>query len=543
MESPTKTRQPRAVTASAIAAMLAAAAGLMAGCSNDKRTASVPAPMVTSPAPLPAPAVSAPVSNIPQYTVVRQLPPVPPAKKHAHRELKLSKLDDGYWLVDKSGKRYPVGRDSSGHIYPAYHDPGSKSNVPLYYDGKRDRYYHVARGSNNTFNRHYYGDAPGTYYADNTNYDNYNPDDYSRPIIDEPKQKKSNNNWLWAIPVLAGAYYLLTQNHHHNNQVAANPDYRYGYPSGSNYNDYAHYHRTGQPWNAPLPPGWNTWDSNRRRVYMQQQQQARLAQQREAIRRRQQQAVLTTEQRRIQLAQQQTALADQRRRMQLAQHQSALTAEERRLRLAQQQTALAEQRRRVQLSQRQKMLADQRRRVQLAQQRRRIQLSQQQKALAEQRRRVQLAQQRRRIQLSQQQKALAEQRRRAQLAQRQAIIRRQEAQRQAVQRRQAALQATQRRRQAQLAQRQAALAEQRRRAQLAQRQAVIARQRMAQRQAEIARQRVAQRQAAIAEQRRSPCTTPRCAIGRSGTRNASTSTMSGSGASCRMARCIARSDA
>ena len=49
--------------------------------------------------------------------------------------------------------------------------------------------------------------------------------------------------------------------------------------------------------------------------------------------------------------------------------------------------------------------------------------------------------------------------------------------------------------------------------------------------------------AAIAEQRRSPCSTPRCAIGRSGMRNASTSTMSGSGASASTARCIARSDA
>ena len=35
----------------------------------------------------------------------------------------------------------------------------------------------------------------------------------------------------------------------------------------------------------------------------------------------------------------------------------------------------------------------------------------------------------------------------------------------------------------------------------------------------------------------------RCAIGRSGTRNASTRTISGSGARARMARCIARSDA
>src|SRR6266571_3035936 len=35
--------------------------------------------------------------------------------------------------------------------------------------------------------------------------------------------------------------------------------------------------------------------------------------------------------------------------------------------------------------------------------------------------------------------------------------------------------------------------------------------------------------AAIAEHRRSPCSTPRCAIGNSGIRNASTSTMSGGG--------------
>ena len=35
--------------------------------------------------------------------------------------------------------------------------------------------------------------------------------------------------------------------------------------------------------------------------------------------------------------------------------------------------------------------------------------------------------------------------------------------------------------------------------------------------------------AAIAAQRRSPCGTPRCTIGISGTRNASTSTTSGSG--------------
>ena len=49
--------------------------------------------------------------------------------------------------------------------------------------------------------------------------------------------------------------------------------------------------------------------------------------------------------------------------------------------------------------------------------------------------------------------------------------------------------------------------------------------------------------AAIAEHRRSPWGTPRCAIGRSGTRNASTSTMSGSGASAITARCIAFNDA
>jgi hypothetical protein len=126
------------------------------------------------------------------------------------------------------GHQYAVGRDARGNLYPAYRVPNTDRYVPLYYDGRRDRYYMVAEEPyEHRYARHYIDDPDyERYYYDPDDYSNYNPVDYDRPVIYTPAgvQTASNghgNDWLWAIPVIIAAAVLL-QPHHHNN-VAQSP--------------------------------------------------------------------------------------------------------------------------------------------------------------------------------------------------------------------------------------------------------------------------------------------------------------------------------
>lgn len=209
---------------------------LLAGCSSQP-PATTPIPTTTATLPpadtaLPADQIASlppPPTQVPQaaaspaafqpYTIVKQLPPKPAHVSHHRRKLHLALHRGHYFLADDDNHYYDVGRDSSGHVYPAYSDSYTHQEYPLYYDPDRDDYYHVARDEDDGYYyRTYQDDRYHRCYIDHRDYDYYRPNDYERPIVytSAPAYHDPNRDaWLLAIPILVAAYFLLRPVHHH----------------------------------------------------------------------------------------------------------------------------------------------------------------------------------------------------------------------------------------------------------------------------------------------------------------------------------------
>ena len=229
------------------ATTIAAVAAMATACGHQQQAA----------APLPRPpAQQTQLSSVPSvqpYTIVQQLPSAAPvAAKHAHRSLHVVVQNKHSYLYDTYGHRYDIGRDSAGHIFPAYYDRHNNRTLPLYYDSTRDRYYDVAEDPDDSrYYRHYVDDSDyERYYTDTNDYHNYQPTYDDRPVIYEPTpvyHSNHNTDWLWAIPVIVAAAVLLQPHNHHNNTPTAyyspqRPAYvRPAYPISVHNNDIYNY--------------------------------------------------------------------------------------------------------------------------------------------------------------------------------------------------------------------------------------------------------------------------------------------------------------
>jgi hypothetical protein len=211
------------------------------------------------------------------------------AQHPVHRQLRVVERDKKTYLVDNSGHSYLAARDTDNHLYPAFRDPSSGHLFPLYYDKARDNYYRLIRTDSGRFGRNYIGTPATQYYADpapitgyptdpgwyapppeplagpvpvsyrdyyppttcyrpaDTYYgaDEYYPPswapyppggycpprgyyadpDYAPVIVEGARPRHHSNDWLWAIPVLIGAYLLLHPHHHHDYPCPPVPPY------------------------------------------------------------------------------------------------------------------------------------------------------------------------------------------------------------------------------------------------------------------------------------------------------------------------------
>lgn len=220
---------------------------LTAGCGHHTTSAvPTPAPLTTAA----APSNAAPAAFQP-YTLLPPPPPAPMVATTRHRVLHLTRIHNQVYLADSERHLYEAGRDPQGHIYPIYRDPVTRVTYPLYYDPSRDNLYRLARQEDGRFYRNYVGQPDKNFYATDRDYERIIPNDEDRPIVTDsyntynyntynegpnsdsrygrrrgyspyyagyrpPPRRSShfNDNWLWAIPVIIGAY-LLLQPHHH----------------------------------------------------------------------------------------------------------------------------------------------------------------------------------------------------------------------------------------------------------------------------------------------------------------------------------------
>jgi hypothetical protein len=236
---------------------------LIAGCAHHTPSAAPgAAPPVT---PVATNAPPAPAAFQP-YALLPPPPPAPPVAAPRHRVLHLTRVHQQVYLADSDRHLYEAGRDTQGHIYPIYRDPATHVTYPLYYDSSRDNLYRLARSGNGHFYRNYVGQPTDGFYDTDRDYERITPSDEDRPIVTDsyntynyntynygpsdhhanyggyrpynedpdygqnhpyytgyslpPRHHSShfNYNWLWAIPVIVGAY-LLLQPHHSNPQV------------------------------------------------------------------------------------------------------------------------------------------------------------------------------------------------------------------------------------------------------------------------------------------------------------------------------------
>ena len=216
-----------------------------AGCGHPTPAAApTPAPLTTAAAPSPAAPNAAPAAFQP-YTLLPPPPPAPPVAAPRHRVLHLTRVHDRVYLTDSDRRLYEAGRDTQGHIYPVYRDPATRVTYPLYYDSSRDNLYRLARQEDGHFYRNYVGQPADRFYDTDRDYERIAPGDDDRPIVTDSYNTYNDNtynegpnsgsrpfygayrpppahhanhvnyNWLWAIPVIIGAY-LLLQPHHHS---------------------------------------------------------------------------------------------------------------------------------------------------------------------------------------------------------------------------------------------------------------------------------------------------------------------------------------
>ncbi len=218
---------------------------LAAGCGHSVRNAAAPpAPVATA-----APASPAPAAAFQPYTLLPP-PPAPPVAAPRHRVLHLTLLHDHVYLADSDRHLYEAGRDRQGHIYPIYRDPATRVTYPLYYDARRDNLYRLAREDGGHFYRNYVGEGRTRFYESDRDYERITPSDADRPVVTDsyntyndyaynhgpnygagypnnnayrphyagyrppPHHSSHNDNWLWAVPVIIGAYLLLQPRHH-----------------------------------------------------------------------------------------------------------------------------------------------------------------------------------------------------------------------------------------------------------------------------------------------------------------------------------------
>ncbi|MBV9851767.1 MAG: hypothetical protein JO250_19030 [Armatimonadetes bacterium] len=228
----------------------------LAGCGQHQSPSSSPlsaTPLVAGSPALP-PAAAPTTTPFQPYALVNQPPPKPPVVTHRHRVLHLTRRGRQVYLADSDGHYYHVGRDRRGRIFPTYTDPATHAVYPLYYDSARDRLYRLARSDDGHFYRGYVDDPANRFYRDDWDYErvtaggrpvvsnsyntyneniyNYGPGyPYPRgynvtegtyfppppyPYVVPPAHYGShhNDNWLWAIPVIIGAYLLLRPHHY-----------------------------------------------------------------------------------------------------------------------------------------------------------------------------------------------------------------------------------------------------------------------------------------------------------------------------------------
>ncbi len=198
---------------------------LAAGCKD--QVSPVAAPQVT---PAPAVVAQAPTPSFQPYVLVEKPAPIIKVATPKHKDLRLERRNNKAYLVDADGNAYLAGRDKSGRLYPTYSDPTSHDYYPLHYDSSRDQYYRMARADDGTYYRNYVGDSSNRYYQSESGPAEYSSSSSDQPnILDEAGQQvqqlsqgssnKHRDDWLWAIPVVVGAY-LLLQKHGHSSPAA-----------------------------------------------------------------------------------------------------------------------------------------------------------------------------------------------------------------------------------------------------------------------------------------------------------------------------------
>ena len=184
-----------------------------------------------------------------------------------HRVLHVTRVHDRVYLEDADRHLYEAGRDTQGHVYPVYRDPVTRASYPLYYDPARDNLYRVARNDDGRFYRNYVGQPSRQFYAADRDYERFPSSDDDRPVVTdsyntynyntyntygngsspyEPSRpygnprpfygayrpapvhhsSHHNSDWLWAIPVIIGAYFLLQPHPRHSS-----PPYRAAPPT------------------------------------------------------------------------------------------------------------------------------------------------------------------------------------------------------------------------------------------------------------------------------------------------------------------------
>ncbi len=219
---------------------------IASGCKTHTNVASQPCPgcgpnqptVATAAVPPPSP-----TQAFQPYDIVEQPAPKPYVAVKRHRYLHIAQHSGDTYLADPDGRYYHIARDERGHVYPAYYDTVTEQEYPLYYDSSRDRYYRVCR-ENDGYYMNFVDDDPGRYYRCDRqiDYTTYAPQPHDCPIIndgytsytyyDEPEYYRDpnryrnhwhDNDWLSAVPLLIGAYFVLS------NHERTNPAWYYGH--------------------------------------------------------------------------------------------------------------------------------------------------------------------------------------------------------------------------------------------------------------------------------------------------------------------------
>jgi hypothetical protein len=229
-----------------LVAAIVAVALITAGClpNTIASVGSVPCTVVQ-----PAAAAAAdPPNTFQPYDMVSGTAPVPADPPAATlRNLTVVQHLNRPYLSDSEGHYYDIGRDTHGHIYPAYYDTVTDQDYPLYFDHSRDRYYRVLHWQNR-FYMNFIGDRVGLYYRCDQpgDYVGYDPPIYDCPVISDgnftftvysepayyiyPNRYYAhwhNDNWFVSVPILIGAYFVLNENQNYG------PAWYYGYQSNN----------------------------------------------------------------------------------------------------------------------------------------------------------------------------------------------------------------------------------------------------------------------------------------------------------------------